>query len=93
MSEEVKFTEEELKQIKEIQDSYYEIQNQFGQITLAKLKLEEQSNRLNENEEDIRKKFDEIQSKEKDFLKGVTDKYGEGTLNPETGLFTKNKSE
>ncbi len=93
MSEEVKFTEEELKQIQEIQDSYYEIQNQFGQITLAKLKLEEQSNRLNENEEDIRKKFDEIQSKEKGFLKGVTDKYGEGTLNPETGVFTKNKSE
>ena len=29
---------------------------------------------------------------EKKFLDGITEKYGEGTLNPETGEFTPNKS-
>ena len=29
MAEETKFTEEELKQVKEIQDSYFDIQNNF----------------------------------------------------------------
>ena len=53
MAEETKFTEEELKQIKEIQDSYFK-----------------------------------IQTNEKTFLNGITEKYGEGSLDPETGVFT-----
>jgi len=36
----------------------------------------------------------DIQSKEKTFLDKITKKYGQGTLNPETGVFTsiENKS-
>ena len=34
-----------------------------------------------------------IQSEEKKFLDGITDKYGQGTLNPETGVFTPTASE
>jgi len=92
MSEEVKFTEEELKQVKEIQEGYFDIQNRFGQTTVAKLRLEEQLNNVDKGEEDLVKEFDEIQSKERDFLKGITEKYGEGNLDPKTGLFTSNKS-
>jgi len=88
---ETKFTEEELKQIKEIQESYFDVQNQFGQARIAKLRLEEQMNTVIKGEEDLLGKFEEIQSKEKDFLKTITDKYGEGSLNPETGEFTANK--
>jgi predicted nuclease with TOPRIM domain len=91
MSEEVKFTEEELKQVKGIQDSYFDIQNQFGQTSLAKLRLDEQMENVLKSEDDLRTKFEEIQSNERDFLNGITEKYGEGSLNPETGVFTKNK--
>ena len=90
---ETKFTEEELKQIKEIQDSYFEVQNKYGQSALAKLRLEEQFNTINKAEQDLAKNFEEIQSKEREFLKQITEKYGEGTLNPDTGVFTQNKSE
>ena len=38
MPEEVKFTEEELKQVQNIQASYQNIQNQFGQLKLAQIK-------------------------------------------------------
>ena len=88
---EVKFTEEELKQVKGIQDSYFDIQNQFGQTSLAKLRLDEQMESVLKSEDDLRTKFEEIQSNERDFLKGITEKYGEGSLNPETGVFTQNK--
>ena len=33
------------------------------------------------------------QEKERNFLEDITKKYGEGSLNPETGVFTSNKSE
>jgi len=88
MPEEVKFTEEELKQVQNIQTSYANIQNQFGQLKLAQIRLDNQ-------EVDLEDALKQIQSEEKKFLDGITSKYGQGTLNPETGVFvpTENKSE
>ena len=88
MSEEVKFTEEELKEVQNIQASYANVQNQFGQLKLAQIRLDEQ-------EIDLENSLKSIQDEEKKFLDGITNKYGQGTLNPETGVFTptENKSE
>ena len=92
MSEEVKFTEDELKQVQQVQNDYRDIQDKYGQLSMARLRLEEQMNMLDESEEEIRNKFIGIQESEKKFLDEVTKKYGDGTLNPETGVFTPNKS-
>ena len=86
MPEEVKFTEEELKQVQDIRASYVNIQNQFGQLKLAQIRLDEQEVELEES-------LKSIQNDEKKFLDGITNKYGQGSLNPETGVFTPNKSE
>ena len=86
MPEEVKFTEEELKQVQNIQASYQNVQSQFGQLKLAQIRLDEQ-------EVDLEEALKAIQSEEKKFLDGITDKYGQGTLNPETGVFTPTESE
>ena len=87
MPEEVKFTEEELKQVQNIQASYQNVQNQFGQLKLTQIRLDQQEIELGDA-------LKQIQSEEKKFLDGITNKYGQGTLNPETGVFTKieNKS-
>ena len=85
MPEEVKFTEEELTQVKNISLSYQNIQNQFGQLKLTKIRLEQQ-------EVDLKDALEQIQSEEKKFLDGITNKYGQGTLNPETGVFTQTEN-
>jgi len=85
MPKEVKFTDKELEKIKEIQDSYANVQNNFGQLKLAQIRLDEQEIGLEES-------LKEIQSKEKEFLKVITEKYGQGNLNPETGVFTPTES-
>tara|TARA_R110001583_G_scaffold81001_1_gene216651 strand:- start:1535 stop:1807 length:273 start_codon:yes stop_codon:yes gene_type:complete len=86
MPKEVKFTEEELTQVQNIQKSYATVQNQFGQLKMAQLRLENQ-------EVDLELNVKKIQDEEQKFLEGITEKYGEGTLSPETGVFTPNKSE
>ena len=88
MPEEVKFTEEELKQVQNIQRSYANIQNQFGQLKITQI-------RLDNDEVVLEDALKSVQDEEKKFLDGITDKYGQGTLNPETGVFipTENKSE
>ena len=93
MTEAKKFTEEELKQVKEIQDKYFDIQNQFGLASITKLRLEKQFDNLHKQEQDLAKSFTEIQENERKFLDEITKKYGQGTLNPETGEFVPNKSE
>ena len=90
---EVKFTEEELKSIQEIQSSFVEITNKLGQLSIAKLRLEQQEESLSKEHDSLMSNFAEVQANEQKFLDGVTKKYGQGTLNPETGVFTPNKSE
>ena len=85
LEEKNKFTEDELKQVQTIQQSYANVQNQFGQLKLAQIRLDEQ-------EIDLENSLKSIQDEEKKFLDGITEKYGEGTLNQETGVFTPNKS-
>ena len=87
MAEEVKFTEDELKQVQDIQKTYANVQNQFGQLKMAQIRIDEQ-------EVELEEALKSIQTEESKFLDGITDKYGQGTLNPETGVFTptENKS-
>ena len=87
MPEEVKFTEEELTQVQNFQNQYLSVQNQFGQLKLAQIRLDNQ-------EVDLEDALKKIQNNEEKFLNEITEKYGQGTLNPETGVFTsiENKS-
>ena len=86
MPEEVKFTEEEMSQVQGIQQNYANIQNQFGQLKMAQIRLDEQEVQLEDS-------LKSIQDEEKKFLDSISDKYGQGTLNPETGVFTPIESE
>jgi hypothetical protein len=85
MPKEVKFTKDELTQVQNIQKSYANVQNQFGQLKLAQIRLDNDEVTLEEG-------LKSIQDEEKKFLDGITEKYGQGSLNPETGVFTPSES-
>ena len=87
MPEETKFTEEELHNIKDIQSKYFKVQQELGQSAINKLKLAQQIEFINNYEEDLAKQFTDIQGEEKKFVEGITKKYGEGVLNPDSGIF------
>jgi hypothetical protein len=82
---EIIFTEEEMKQVKEIKNNYLSVQYSFGQVKMARIRLDQQ-------EIDLESALTSLQAEEQKFLDGITEKYGDGTLNPETGVFTPNKS-
>ena len=81
MSEEIKFTEEELKSLGDLQQSYQRITNSYGQIALAKHNLDEQ-------ETAVKEEFVKTRQQEQTLLNQITEKYGPGQLNPQTGVFT-----
>tara|TARA_A100001201_G_scaffold126799_1_gene111345 strand:- start:132 stop:443 length:312 start_codon:yes stop_codon:yes gene_type:complete len=88
MSESIKFTEEELKKLGEVQTTYQNIQASMGQIAVQKMVLEDQIAANEEAKEAVIKQWKDAQIAERELVKELNDKYGPGTLNPETGEFT-----
>ena len=84
MAETKKFTKEELDKVKEIQDQYFSIQNELGALSLSELNIKQ-------SKDSLAIKLKEIKTDEQKFLDGITEKYGQGSLNPKTGEFTPNK--
>ena len=87
-----KFSQEELDKIIEVQKSYVGIQQAFGQLEVNKLRLEQQMTTLEKASDELREKFGEIQNSEQNLIEEFTEKYGDGTLDLESGKFTENKS-
>ena len=77
----IKFTEEEIKQLQNLQSTYQQITFSMGQISLQKITL-------NTREQNVLQTLDDIRSQEAELAKNLTEKYGKGSLNIETGEFT-----
>ena len=88
--EATKFSEEDMTTIKSFQERYVDIQRKFGQGAINKIRLEQNIDLLNRDMADLRKEYTALQEEEKKFVDEATKKYGDGTLNPETGDFTPN---
>ena len=84
----VKFSEEELQSLQELQNTYAGISTQFGQLKVSKMNLERQFNSLEQSEEALEKAWDDNRQKETELVQSLTEKYGPGSLNPQTGEYT-----
>ena len=86
--EEVKFTDDELKSLQELQTGYQEKQNILGQLAVQKILLNQQIDALNIRTEEVETEYQTVQQEERDLVKTLNDKYGPGQLDPATGVFT-----
>ena len=86
--EPVKFTDEELSSLQELQNTYAGISTQFGQLKVSRMNLERQFNSLEQSEEALEKAWDDNRQKETELVQSLTEKYGPGSLNPQTGEYT-----
>ena len=85
---EVKFTEEELQSLQELSTKSNGITNRFGQLAIAKINLEKQSEAVEEEEFKLHEELEALKKEEQETLQSITEKYGPGTLDPQTGVFT-----
>ena len=81
MADAIKFTEDELKTISDLQTSYNQITMAMGQIAISKLNMEER-------ETVIKSTLLDTRNKEEEIAKTFTEKYGKGSLDISTGEFT-----
>ena len=85
--QETKFSEEELKSLQDLQNSYQQKQLQFGQLRVQRLLLQQQIDGLDNAETHLEAEYGEIQQTERNLVKSLNEKYGPGNLDPATGVF------
>ena len=87
MKDSTKFSEEEMKTVQTIQKTYVDVQHKLGQLSVAEIRLNQQIDALQHSRSELNDEFIKAQKEEKDFIKIITEKYGDGILNPETGEY------
>ena len=88
MADEIKFSEDELKSLQELQNSYQEKQLQFGQLKVQNVLLSQQLEALETREVELEEEYGEVQKTEQKLVEDLNEKYGPGSLDPATGVFT-----
>lgn len=81
MPEVKKLSEEEVQQIKEIKQEYTNLALSLGELELQKSNIDKEKVRLLNYQE-------QLNAKETELAQKLTEKYGNGTINIETGEIT-----
>ena len=81
-------TQEELQSIKELQSKYNQTIFEIGISEAQKIALQEQVEKLEGNKKQLVNDLATIEQKESELTKTLQEKYGNGSINPETGEIT-----
>ena len=87
-SNEIKFSEEELKELGDLHQSYQDKQAQLGQIAVQKIILNQQIEAIDNRQAELEGEYEEVQQTERDLVQKLNEKYGPGQLDPQSGVFT-----
>ena len=88
--EKTTFTQEEISKIKQLQEKYQILGVQGVQLILAKKSAQEYLQSLEDQNNQLTNQIVEVNIEEKEFAKTLSDKYGIGSLDLESGVFTSN---
>ena len=86
--QETKFTDDELKSLQDLQNSYQQKQLQFGQLRVQRLLVQQQLDAIDTTEKQMETEYSEVQDTERKLVESLNKKYGPGNLDPATGVFT-----
>ena len=84
----IKFTEEELKSLNDLRDSYSNNELAFGRLEVQRLNLERTLESISDRKLRLELEYAELQKAEKELVYSFDEKYGAGNLDPNTGVFT-----
>ena len=84
----IHLTEGEMETLKEVMETYNQCSAAFGQVEVQKMNLAQQTQSLDNQRTAVEEEWKTNQTKEANFSRKLTTKYGPGSINPETGEYT-----
>ena len=88
MAKSQKFTEDEMNQIQELQKNYQDATATLGRLSVQEIILSQQIENVDNERENVKTAYSELQKKEQTLVQTLNDKYGAGTLDIVSGEFT-----
>tara|TARA_Y100001963_G_scaffold138396_1_gene203099 strand:- start:678 stop:980 length:303 start_codon:yes stop_codon:yes gene_type:complete len=85
---EIKFTQEELQSLQQINDSYFQVKSGLGELEVSRIQTEQKMEQIDGQKLRLEAQWVETTRAEQDMVNRLNEKYGPGTVNPETGVFT-----
>ena len=85
---EMKFSEDELQSLQDLQNNYQEKQMVLGQLSVQRILLNQQSEALEARTTEVEQEYQTVQQEERELVAKLNEKYGPGQLDPATGVFT-----
>ena len=87
-SSEMKFSDDELQSLQDLQNGYQEKQAMLGQIAVQRIIVSQQMDALEARQTELETEYEAVQQEERDLVQKLNEKYGPGQLDPQTGVFT-----
>jgi chromosome segregation ATPase len=88
MSEQIKFAQEEIAEIREIQNNYQTLGLELVQLKLSITNVENQLESLKLEEKALTERVVDLNIQEKQIARQLEDKYGKGEIDLDSGVFT-----
>jgi len=84
---ELKFTEEELNKLRETRNKFNQHVVDLGNAEIQLTEAEDMLDQLKKRRQEILNSYQQLKNQEAEFSKQLTEKYGVGTVDIDTGKF------
>lgn len=91
MNDIIKFTEDEINEIRLLQSKFQEKIMHFGNLYLRKMQIDEDIRSCQEKENELNNEIKTLQKSENELIDKIIKKYGEGSLDLKEGVFIPEK--
>jgi hypothetical protein len=88
---EIKFTQQEIDSLQELRQLYANVELSLGKIEIARMQSEQKLEQLVNEKFRLEADYTQIQQYESQLVSELTEKYGVGNLDINTGTFTPQK--
>ena len=90
-SKQIKFTKEELSGIREVRNSFNNITTNFGSLEVQRIQAEQRLAAIEQQKVIAENEYNQVIQQEVELLNNLNEKYGQGSLDLEKGVFTPNE--
>ena len=87
-SKEVKFTKKEINSLQQLRSDYANVEVSLGKLEIARMQSEQQLDNIENNKLRLETQYVTLQRTESQIVSELTEKYGVGNLDINTGKFT-----
>ena len=88
---EIKLTTDEQAEIIQLNQEYQDVLIAFGELHLKKMQLKAEEESLVSTEQEYKESYIEVEKKEFNFKERLTNKYGPGEIDVQSGIYIKNQ--